>query len=144
MESHSVSKEFVQTIFNKRTETSKWRITTNTTNTSVKMGCCLRKQVSKPPELFRHTSLLDEDNNFYIDQNERLHTLLELDEVRRINRFQKKYFFWRIIDWQCSDCAVRRDVTWKAWGNRFMQPFIFSKEFQVVILMKCSDSDFHL
>ena len=55
------------------------------------MGCCLRKQDSKPPELFRHTSLLDEDNNFYIDQNERLHTLLELDEVRRINIFQK-YF----------------------------------------------------
>ena len=45
------------------------------------MGCCLRKQVSKPPELFRHTSLIDEENNFYIDHNERLHTLLELDEV---------------------------------------------------------------
>ena len=61
------------------------------------MGCCLRKQVSKPPELFRHTSLLDEDNNFYIDQNERLHTLLELDEVKRTNRFLK-LTFWKIID----------------------------------------------
>ena len=72
-----VSKEFVKTII---FETSKWR----STNISLraKMGCCLRKQVSKPPELFRHTSLLDEDNNFYIDHNERLHTLLERDEVR--------------------------------------------------------------
>ena len=51
------------------------------------MGCCVRKPVPKPQELFRHTSLKDEDNNFYIDHNERLHTLLELDEVSRYITF---------------------------------------------------------
>ena len=67
-------------------ETSKWRSTN--ASLSAKMGCCLRKQVSKPPELFRHTSLIDEENNFYIDHNERLHTLLELDEVMYCQYFQ--------------------------------------------------------
>ena len=32
-------------------------------------------------ELFKHTSLIDDDDNYYIDQNERLRTLIEIEEV---------------------------------------------------------------
>ena len=45
------------------------------------MGSCLKKP-EKPsrPELFHHTSMVDDDNNFYIDHNERLGTVMEVRE----------------------------------------------------------------
>ena len=75
------------------------------------MGCCLRKQVSKPPELFRHTSLIDEENNFYIDHNERLHTLLELDEVMyNVLPVFLIIRFMFILGWKCYYYAIWGDL----------------------------------
>ena len=45
------------------------------------MGGCLKKPEKPRPELFTHTSLVDEDNNFYIDHNERLGTVMEVEEL---------------------------------------------------------------
>jgi len=46
------------------------------------MGCCLKKpNKDSRPELFKHTSLIDDDDNYYIDQNERLRTLIEIEEI---------------------------------------------------------------
>ena len=47
-----------------------------------RMGCCIssRRPAARPVSLFRHTSLVDEDNNFYIDTSKPLGTLAELDE----------------------------------------------------------------
>ena len=49
---------------------------------SIKMESCeFLIILDSRPELFKHTSLIDDDDNYYIDQNERLRTLIEIEEV---------------------------------------------------------------
>ena len=79
------------------------------------MGCCFVKHKRKGkehkevtlciylfyseerPELFQHTSLIDEDNNFYIDHNERLGTVMEVDEVSKLETCSKHFLILQIF-----------------------------------------------